>query len=179
MNEHRRAIRDQETSSIEGRCRIPRQERLRRGREAGASLVELAFLLPMLSLLLVGTIDLGRLAYMSIEVSSAARAGVQYGQQNGATSADTAGMQTAAMNDAPDLAGTNNGALSATATYWCQCADGSSVTQGCSIVPPCTASHLVNYVKVTTSATFKPWFPYPGIPSSLNLSGKAVMRAGQ
>jgi Flp pilus assembly protein TadG len=42
--------------------------------DRGDSLVELALLLPILTMLLVGTVDLGRLAYMSIEVANAARA---------------------------------------------------------------------------------------------------------
>jgi Flp pilus assembly protein TadG len=147
--------------------------------ESGDSLVEVALLLPVLTMLLVGTIDLGRLAYMSIEVSNAARAGVQYGQQNSSTWSDVNGMQTAATNDAADLVGATNGSLSATATYWCQCSDGTSVTQSCSpSAPSCSSTHLVNYVKVVATATYKPWFPCPGIPSSTTLSSQAVMRAG-
>ncbi|HTS10964.1 MAG TPA: TadE/TadG family type IV pilus assembly protein [Candidatus Limnocylindrales bacterium] len=148
--------------------------------ERGGSLVEVAMLLPILTLLLLGTIDLGRLAYMSIEVSNAARAGVQYGQQNSSTWADVQGMQTAAANDAPDLVGAGNGNLTITATYWCQCADGSAVTASCSPnAPSCTGTHLVNYVKVVSTATYKPWFSCAGIPSTTTLNGQAVMRAGQ
>ncbi|MGH9775085.1 MAG: TadE/TadG family type IV pilus assembly protein [Candidatus Acidiferrales bacterium] len=147
--------------------------------QSGSSLVELAFLLPLLSLLLLGTIDLGRLAYMSIELASAARAGVQYGQQNISSSQDITGMQAAALNDAPDLVGAANGNLSAVASFLCQCSDGSSVSPGCTTPPSCSGTHMVNYVKVVTSATFKPWIPYPGIPSSLPMNGLAVMRAGQ
>lgn len=148
--------------------------------ESGGSLVEVALLLPVLTLLLVGTVDLGRLAYMSIEVSNAARAGVQYGQQNSTTWSDVAGMQTAATNDAQDLVGAGNGNLTAVATYWCQCSDGTSVTPNCFPgTPSCASNHRVNYVKVLTTATYKPWFPCPGIPSSTNLTAQAVMRAGQ
>lgn len=148
--------------------------------DAGDSLVELALLLPILTMLLVGTVDLGRLAYMSIEVSNAARAGVQYGQQNSSTWSDTNGMQTAATNDAPDLVGANNGNLTAVASYWCQCSDGTSVTPNCfPSTPSCATTHRVNYVKVVTTANYKAWFPCPGIPSTTNLSSQAVMRAGQ
>jgi hypothetical protein len=133
----------------------------------------------MLTMLLVGTVDLGRLAYMSIEVSNAARAGVQYGQQNSSTWSDTTGMQMAATNDAPDLVGANNGNLTAVASYWCQCADGTNVMPNCSpAVASCANTHRVNYVKVVTSATYKAWFPCPGIPSTTNLTSQAVMRAG-
>ncbi len=58
------------------------------GSEAGTSLVEMALLTPLLALLLMGTIDVGRLAYLSIQVSNGARAGVQYGAQNSSTSLD-------------------------------------------------------------------------------------------
>ncbi|HKN60040.1 MAG TPA: TadE/TadG family type IV pilus assembly protein [Candidatus Acidoferrales bacterium] len=148
--------------------------------ESGDSLVEMALLLPILTMLLLGTVDLGRLAYMSIEVSNAARAGVQYGQQNPTTWADVTGMQTAATNDATDLAGANNGNLTAVATYWCQCSDGSGVVASCSpSATSCAGTHHVNYVKVVTTATYKPWFSCPGIPSSTTLTAQAVMRAGQ
>ena len=148
--------------------------------EAGDSLVEMALLLPILTMLLLGTVDLGRLSYMSIEVSNAARAGVQYGQQNATTWTDTTGMQTAATNDATDLVGATQGNLTAVATYWCQCSDGTSVTPSCFPgTPSCATTHRVDYVKVVTTATYKPWFSCPGIPSSTTLTSQAVMRAGQ
>ncbi|MBE7159246.1 MAG: pilus assembly protein, partial [Rhodospirillales bacterium] len=62
-------------------------------------MVELALLLPLLLLLLVGAVDLGRAFYVAIEVSSAASAGAVYGTQN---PTDTAGMQNAAALNAPD-----------------------------------------------------------------------------
>lgn len=148
--------------------------------ESGDSLVEMALLLPILTMLLLGTVDLGRLAYMSIEVSNAARAGVQYGQQNSTTWSNVTAMQTAATNDATDLVGASNGNLTAVATYWCQCSDGSAVVPSCSPGPTsCAGTHRVNYVKVVTTATYRPWFSCPGIPSSTTLTSQAVMRAGQ
>lgn len=148
--------------------------------ESGDSLVELALLLPILTMLLVGTVDLGRFAYMSIEVANAARAGVQYGQQSSSTWSDTSGMQTAATNDAPDLVGANKGNLTAVATYWCQCSDGTTVTPNCFPgTPSCATTHRVNYVKVVTTATYTAWFACPGIPSTTTLTSQAVMRAGQ
>jgi Flp pilus assembly protein TadG len=148
--------------------------------ESGDSLVEMALLLPILTMLLLGTVDLGRLSYMSIEVSNAARAGVQYGQQNSTTWSNVTAMQTAATNDAADLVGVTQGNLTAVATYWCQCSDGTSVTPNCfPSTPSCATTHRVDYVKVVTTATYKPWFSCPGIPSSTTLTSQAVMRAGQ
>lgn len=138
--------------------------------ERGASLVEFALLLPFLSLLLIGLIDFGRAYYLSIEVSNAAYAGALYGLQN---SDDTVGMQNAALGDARDVPG-----ITAAATYGCECSDGSNAVASCSSPPTC-AVNVVNYVQVTTSATYKTLMPWPGIPSSFSLQGMARLRAGQ
>jgi Flp pilus assembly protein TadG len=64
--------------------------------EMGQAFVELAIVLPVAILLLVGAAEIGRLAFASIEVSNAARAGVAYGAQSHVTASDIAGIQTAA-----------------------------------------------------------------------------------
>ncbi len=58
----------------------PRAQLAPRGRsQSGASLIELGIITPLLLLLALGAIDFGRAYYLSIEVTNAARAGVQYG----------------------------------------------------------------------------------------------------
>jgi Flp pilus assembly protein TadG len=135
--------------------------------ERGSSLVELALMLPVLGLLLFGAIDFGRGYYLSIEVTNAARAGAQFGLSN----ASTARMQSAATSDAPDVAG-----ITATATYGCECPDGTGQIPNCSSSPGC--ANAVNYVQVTTNATYTPLIPWPGVPSSIPLQGQATMRIG-
>ncbi len=71
--------------------------------DKGQAFVELALVLPIFILLLVGAAEVGRIAFASIEVSNAARAGVSYGAQNHATASDTTGIQTAATQDETDL----------------------------------------------------------------------------
>jgi Flp pilus assembly protein TadG len=137
----------------------------------GTNLIEFALVVPLLVVMLLGTIDIGQLAYMYIEVSNAARAGVSYGAQNHVTASDDAGMTQAAQNDAQNITG-----LSATPSHFCTCADGSAAT--CA-VGACAGSQLLEYVKVDTSATYQPWFPCPGIPSSVTVRGDAQMRAGE
>jgi Flp pilus assembly protein TadG len=56
-----------------------------RSNEAGQSLLEMALLLPILCLLVVGITDLGRAAAVTMMVNNAATAGVEYGAQNGTT----------------------------------------------------------------------------------------------
>lgn len=50
----------------------------------------MALLTPLLLTLLIGIIELGRYAYLSILVGNAARAGAAYGAQSLAQSSDTA-----------------------------------------------------------------------------------------
>jgi Flp pilus assembly protein TadG len=134
----------------------------------GQAMVEWALTAPVLALLLVVSGDLMRMYYASIEVNNAAKAGVQYGAQTPGTAADLSGMQQAAQNDASDLSG-----MSATATLYCQCPDSSS-TFDCSTTDTCSDKRV--YVQVNTSATFHTLLQYPGLPSSIQLSGQAQMR---
>jgi Flp pilus assembly protein TadG len=144
-----------------------------REKRAGTATLELALLLPLLLLIALGAIDFGRVFYMSVEVANAARAGVQYGAQSTVTSQDYTGMENAAKNDAPDIAGQ----MTATATRWCECA-GSSTTFTCTSTP-CSLSVPTTpeiYVQVNTQATFNTMVKYPGIPTTITLSKQAIMR---
>jgi Flp pilus assembly protein TadG len=143
----------------------------------GQAFVELALVLPIFILLLVGAAEFARLAYASIEVSNAARAGVAYGAQNHTTASDTTGMQTAATDDGPNVTG-----LAATATNFCACSTAPSTQVSCSTVlsscstPP---AHSLEYVKVTTTATVDPLIHFPGLPTTFTLHGQAIMRVEQ
>lgn len=142
--------------------------------EHGASLVELALLLPMLVLLLLASVDIGRACYLAIEIAGAARAGAIYGSRN---PTDTTGMTTVAQDDAPDVPNVSAG----TPVYDCECADGSNPTSAsaCSVTPPACSNGLnwVYKVTVTVTGTYTPVMPWPGIPSSMNFSSTASMRS--
>ena len=92
-------------------------------RTRGQAAVELAFSVPLLIVLLLVVVEAGRICLVAVALSSAARAGVQYGAQSLTTVSDTAGMQNAAKADAPNLTG-----MTATGSYYCQCSDGSAST---------------------------------------------------
>lgn len=62
--------------------------------QSGASLVELALILP---LLVLGAGDFGRVLYWSITLAQSASAGAQYGAQSSASAGNTAGIQQAAL----------------------------------------------------------------------------------
>lgn len=138
-----------------------------------------ALLTPLLLLLLVGTIELGRFTFYSILVASAARAGAQYGAQSLITAADTAGIQTAAQND-----GQNNAALTVTPTGYsgsfqeCGCT-GTSLTTSCPALNCSSPNHALVYVQVNVSGKFKSIFKYPGLPTSITVSSTETMRVAQ
>ncbi len=137
----------------------------------GQSSVELALSLPLLIALLLVVVETGRICLVAIALASAARAGVQYGAQNLTTVSDIVGMQNAAKADAPGLVG-----MTAAGSYFCKCSDGSAST---CLATDCATSHRLMYVQTDTSATYSPWFNWPGIPATTTLTSQAIMRVAQ
>jgi Flp pilus assembly protein TadG len=148
--------------------------RLPLGMETGASIMEVALIAPVLMVMLFGMVDLGRWMYLAVEVSSAARAGVQYGAQNRATAVDSAGIQQAAVNDTPYIAG-----LTVTPTTICQCSGTPGTNVACSLASCTGSAQLGLFLKVTTSAQYKPWILYPSVASSVTVNGHATMEVGR
>jgi Flp pilus assembly protein TadG len=174
-------------------CRRPR-------RTEGQALTEFAIVLPMLLVLGLGIIELGRYAYIAILVGNAARVGAAYGAQSNITSSDTNGIQTAALADfsGAGSGNKNNGllatALNVTSFPTCSCDNAGTLspapTAAYCVPPPagtnnsagsCTSSqgHWVVIVNVTASGKFNSLFNYPGIPSSITVSTTSSMRVAQ
>jgi Flp pilus assembly protein TadG len=136
---------------------------------SGQTVVELAMLLPLLLVLCVGVIEIGRYAYFDILIANAARAGAQYGAQSLIQAADLNGITAAAQND-----GLNG--MTVTAIQECGCPGG---TPGaCPTTAPCAQQV---YVQVTASDTYNSlfgfrWLP---VPTQLNLSSTVTMRVSQ
>jgi Flp pilus assembly protein TadG len=141
--------------------------------QRGQSIVELALVTPLLLLMLVGTIEIGRFAYYSILVSNAARAGAQYGAQSLATAADQAGISTAAKNDAQNITG-----LTVTSTQLCGC-NGASLSGTCPATGCAAPGHGLVYVKVTAAGSFTSLFSYPGIPKTFDVTSTEEMQVAQ
>jgi Flp pilus assembly protein TadG len=150
--------------------------------DIGQAFVELALVLPIFMLLLVGLVEVGRLAYASIAVSNAARAGVAYGAQSHTTAADTTNINLAATQDAPNIT-----SMTATTTNSCACETSAGVITpfaSCAIgvtnTTTCLSpSRIVVYVQVTTQANVDTLFHFPGIPNTVTLRGYASMRTEQ
>ncbi|MBI2845862.1 MAG: pilus assembly protein [Chloroflexi bacterium] len=71
--------------------------RKRLGGEKGQSLVELAFALPLLAIILLGAIDFGRVFYAYITIINASREGARYGSSN---PTDTTGIKDQVIAEA-------------------------------------------------------------------------------
>jgi Flp pilus assembly protein TadG len=135
--------------------------------------VEAAFALPLLALVLVGTIDFGRLFYRTMAVTQAARAGAQWGTYHpGRASASGLPQMEAVANIAAiDIPG----GVSPAAGFDCTCFD-----LGTETAVACTATcggQLRVYVTVTASSTFTTVVNYPGIPTSVPIVRAVRMRA--
>ncbi len=160
-------------------------------KQSGQALVEFAFVLPLLLVLLLGVIEIGRYAYISILVGNAAHAGAAYGAQGNGYSSDQTGIKNAADYD---FAGATSGStntngqqvsqLTVSSTVSCGCdTAGTITTYGCTVLNsgncPLLGSPSGNWVinvNVTASGTFNSLFSFPGIPSSIAISRTATIR---
>lgn len=149
------------------------------GGARGAALVELAVSIPLLAVILVGTIDFGRAFRDAMIVTNAARAGALYGAQDVGRSGDTAGM-VAAATAVLTANGLTTGA-SPTASTLCQCVTDSGTFTATSPANTCTAvctgGHLVVSVTVSVTRTFSMLTPFPGLPASVTITRAVTARA--
>lgn len=150
----------------------------RAGSERGAALVELAIALPLLVVILVGTIDFGRAFRTAMIATNAARAGAQYGSQTPSKYTDHTGMVAAA-----DAVLSGNGLSPATtvASHLCQCVSTTGVYTDTTPVntcnATCTSGHITVRVTVSVTQTFSTTSPVPGVPSSVSITRGATLRA--
>lgn len=135
--------------------------------ETGTAFVELAVVLPLLILFVVGAVEFGRLYFAGITVANAARAGAQFGAQNLGMTSNFAGMTLAAQNEARDL-----GTISNFPSRFCGCPDGS--------VPACSTTCGTDapqvFVKDSAVKSVALILRYPGLQSTVNVSRTAVFR---
>lgn len=147
-------------------------------KEAGQALVETALAVPLLSLMLLGAFEFGRVAYMGIELSNAAKAAVQYGSQSQITANDQTGMQAIAQADASALPA---GSVSVSVSSTCSCSSPytNSPTFSCATATAtsCTSpSHIEQTITVSASAPFNPVLQVGGLGGPFTLTALAVQK---
>jgi hypothetical protein len=143
--------------------------------------------MPLLFLLLLGAAEFGRLAYMAIEVSEAAKAAAQYGAQNLVTAGDvsTGGIALTAQANAPYVyANCTNFTATVPTPEQCTCMTGGSPSGSpsnatCSDAAKTTCEagggYIVQVLTVNTSASCSPMMHPPGFSGTgITLHGSAV-----
>ncbi len=156
-----------------------------RENEQGGALVELALSMPLLTLILMGGVEMAKVAYASIEVSNAASAAVQYGALKSANTSDyscsgtypsstcTGGIANAAVNDAANL----NGIVVTSVALACSCANTAYTPTSCTDNSTCSTHNtsMISTLTVTTKAPYTSLFRFSGDrgSSAYNLYGKA------
>ena len=154
------------------------------GNQRGGVLAEFAICLPITLLMLLGAIDFGRVWTLATASANAAHAGAQYGSQNAQVAADITGIRAAVVSDLmssavlaasdPGEGGLTIDDFVITPERYCECSDGGTIA--CSNKCGGGKSPLV-FVRVRIDATFETLIDYPGIPSPVQISRAAVLRA--
>lgn len=141
--------------------------------QRGNAIVEFALVFPVLALITIGIVDLGRYAYFAIAISNAARAGAAYGSINEKTVVDTKGMIAAAQADIANVPGTVNTPLPGETCFeW----DATAHTQTSVPCNPSNNGNNITYAVMTVSGSMQPLIKYPFVPGTINVSSKATMR---
>jgi Flp pilus assembly protein TadG len=126
------------------------------GKRRGQSLVELALLTPVLCLIMLGTIDLGRMYFTYTDLKAASRNGARYGAL---APTDYAGMQSRVLSSGVPAGTTASASCAGTG---------------------CTTIGAEGTVIVTASSNFSPitigFFSFLGSGGVINLSATAKMR---
>ncbi len=121
--------------------------------QRGQAAVELALLLPVLLLIVVGIVDLGRAYRAAVMLTNAAHQGAVYGSSSATAASDADEIRDIVLADAATIGGSV------------------AVTSDVDTDPYGSLR-----VSVTASYTFTPLFPYPGLPQSVAIVRTATMR---
>jgi Flp pilus assembly protein TadG len=151
-------------------------------REEGQALVETAFSMGLFIVLMLGAVEIGRLAYFSSEVGNSAKAAAQYASQSAATAADLSGILSAAQSEYATPSSVTLISPTATSGYACTCA-GSGVSVSCAnnslSSPACPGSFMEVTVTVQTQVSFNPGIHIPGLPGPFLIKGTAKQKVLQ
>jgi Flp pilus assembly protein TadG len=130
--------------------------------------------------MILGVVEFGRVGYIAVETSNAARAAVSYGSQNQITATDTSGMQAVARLEAAGLAAQNvNLTINAVGNCSCSSPDTTQTAFACAGAPATTCpppSHIEQTLNVTVTATFDPIIHAGNFPGSFTITGRAQQK---
>lgn len=143
--------------------------------EQGASLIELALVLPILASLLIGMVDIARGYSAKLQLEQSAQRAIERVQQYQATES-TATLMVTDGTAAATAAGFTSPTV--TVAWWLEC---NGVKQASYNDDCASGEAYARFSKVTIASTFKPLFGtkyFPGANSdgTFNISGAAAIR---
>ncbi len=139
------------------------------GDQSGAAAIELGLLAPVLTLMMVSVIDIGRGVYRKMQVEDAAQVGAQYAMRNG--------FDANAISNAV-VSATNFSSIAASPApvQFCGCATGSGInTVSCGTTCPGGAV-AGTYTTVSAQATYSSLLNYQIVPQNYNFSAQSTAR---
>jgi Flp pilus assembly protein TadG len=140
------------------------------GRRGGVSALEFAMVAPVLLLLVLGGMDVGRAILDNQHLQDAAASGAAYAVQN---PKDNAGIISAVQQE---LGGTGSGTVTS-ATMQCRCSDASSI--GCANTAICAdgTEIKITYLAIRAERNFEPLTPLSStLLGTLTLTGQVQVR---
>ncbi len=133
-------------------------------------MLELAIAMPILILISIGVMDFGRVYFISVAVSNAARAGAEWGATTGFYQDSPRQVSFAQLD------GAEASPITVVASHECKCgatavACNSTLDCGGGYGPPAV------YVTAIASKTVSMFLGYPGIAPTVSISRSATFRA--
>ncbi len=135
----------------------------------GSSLVEMAMIMPVLLLMIVGALDMGSMFVRKMEIANSVKAGIQYALVRKPIQGDLSNISGAVTNS---LGNTVTGTTQINVELYCMCA---GVKQVCTLT--CTDENVTAFVQVTVTEDYKtPFFNYDFFMSSFPIDETATIQ---
>lgn len=136
----------------------------------GVAAVEFVLIAPILLLLLIGLVDFGLYINAKMKLENMARASSEYVRNGGDPNNLTADVL--AYSGSSDSANSFDD-ITLTTSNVCECDD--NVETDCAT--GCAADgYMREFIIINLDMTYNTLFPYPGLPGSIPLSGRARMQ---
>lgn len=137
---------------------------------SGVASIELALLLPVFVLLVVGVFDFGLVIHQKTQLAHAARAGVQYALIRRPQEGDLTGVEAAVNDTAPaDTTGTRV----IGSNLWCECPATPGTVVACEITTCDRSVYISVSIEEDYTATF---YEILGISNPIHIRNEATLR---
>lgn len=135
----------------------------------GTALIEMALLLPVFLIMIIGTLDFGAAFARKMEIANAAKAGVQYASVNNPTGGDFTDVLSAINNNLSD---SDN--VTITPEFYAMC-DGDRITWDDATCP--TGTYRPRYVSIQISETYTtPFFNYSWWMDGISITEQTTLQ---